>query len=159
MLVSQAMEIVSQRKCVSDLKERHAMMHLKRDALRKRFTRQNKKLTDMKHALQNADNSVRYYNLKEDAGVIRSEVRIMIRKLACQGVSTKRVTEIIKTVGETLGVEVIGSISGHSVARIMLEGLVQAQMQIAQELNRADCELMFLNSIHLSTQANSNLFY
>ncbi|KDN34721.1 hypothetical protein RSAG8_12195, partial [Rhizoctonia solani AG-8 WAC10335] len=52
--------------------------------------------------------------------------------------STEQITKIIKIVGDTLGVEVIGSISAHSIARILLEGLVKAQMQIAQELSQAN---------------------
>ncbi|CUA69936.1 hypothetical protein RSOLAG22IIIB_08779 [Rhizoctonia solani] len=136
-LFKQDREIQSQRKLVSDLKERHTSVYRKRDALRKRFERQKKKLLEIKQPLEHPDDTVRRYNLK-DAGTIRSEVRVMIRQLACQGVSTERVTEIIRVVGEALGVEVIGSISAHSVARIMLEGLVQAQMQIAQELQQAD---------------------
>ncbi|KAJ1309410.1 hypothetical protein OPQ81_006187 [Rhizoctonia solani] len=138
MLARQAMELESQRNLVLNFKEHHAATHRKHDALRKRFTHQSKKFSEAKLALQSIDNSICHYNLKEDAGVIRSEVRVMIRKLACQGVSTKRMTEIIKIVGEALGIEVIGSISRHSIARIMLEGLVQAQMQIAQEINQAE---------------------
>ncbi|KAH7343194.1 hypothetical protein B0J17DRAFT_703144 [Rhizoctonia solani] len=154
-LISQATEIESQQNLFLNLKERHASMLCKRDALRKQFVHQNKQLTNTKQVLGHVDNSICNYNLKEDAGVIRLEVRDMIRKLACQGVSTKRVTEIIRIVGETLGMEIIGLVSAHSVARIMLEGLVQAQMQIAQELNQANCENI-LSLVNLTLQTNSN---
>ncbi|KAH7341729.1 hypothetical protein B0J17DRAFT_626193 [Rhizoctonia solani] len=137
-LISQATEIQVQHNLVSNLKECHIVMHHKHNALHKQFVCQNKKLVDIKQNLEHGNDSICHYRLKEDAGVIQSEVWVMIRKLAVQGVSTKHVTEIMKIVGETLGVEIIGSISAHSVAQIMLEGLVQSQMQIAQELNQAD---------------------
>ncbi|CUA67556.1 Eukaryotic translation initiation factor 3 subunit A [Rhizoctonia solani] len=132
------METDLQRGVVTNLQERRALMRRKQETLRKRFLRQQKKLNDIKKELSHIDTSIRRYNLKEDAGMIRSEVRDMIRKLACQGVSAERITEIVKIVGIALGVEVVGSVSAHSVARIMLEGLVQAQMQIAQELDRSN---------------------
>ncbi|KAJ1300457.1 hypothetical protein OPQ81_005272 [Rhizoctonia solani] len=77
------------------------------------------------------------YLLKDSAGVIKPETRDMIRKLACEGVSTERASEVINIVAEGLGIDVIGTVSARSVARIMFEGLIAARMQLAHELEHA----------------------
>ncbi|KAF8594292.1 hypothetical protein BDV93DRAFT_459295 [Ceratobasidium sp. AG-I] len=78
------------------------------------------------------------YHLKDRTGAIRPEVRDMLRKLACEGVSTERASDIISIIASGSGVEIVGSVSARTVSRVMLEGLVQARMQVAHELNLAN---------------------
>lgn len=66
----------------------------------------------------------------------------MLRKLACEGVANERAVNIVHIVAECLGVKIIGSVSARSIPRIMLEGLVQARMQVAYELNLANCKFI-----------------
>jgi hypothetical protein len=89
---------------------------------------------------------VQNYPLKDQVGAIRPETRDVIKKLACQGVSTERISEVIKIVADGLGIQVVGSVSARSVARIMLEGLVEARMQVAHELAETSCKSFFLKS-------------
>ncbi|KAJ1309800.1 hypothetical protein OPQ81_006565 [Rhizoctonia solani] len=88
-------------------------------------------------SVENTSNQPQF-RLKGQGGVIRPEIRDMLRKLACQGVSTERASRIIDIVADGLGVKVLDKISARSVGRIMLEGLVQACMQLAQELLEAN---------------------
>ncbi|KAF8598347.1 hypothetical protein BDV93DRAFT_512561 [Ceratobasidium sp. AG-I] len=118
-LVTTSLELESQLGRVKALEARQEMTDRRRDAM----PRGSSVLLPANIAPE--------YHLKGSAGVIRPEIRDMMRKLACQGVSTEQMSEVINIVAEGLGMRVVGSVS----ARIMLEGLVQARIQVAQELN------------------------
>lgn len=63
----------------------------------------------------------------------------MLRELACEGVGTERMQAVMETVSKALGVAVAGSFSPRSVSRIILEGLIEAKMQVAYEISQVDC--------------------
>lgn len=148
-LVIASLELESQSTRIRALEARQKTTDRRRDAMRKKIERAkaSKGENERKNGLLPAER-VHEYHLKGPAGVIRPEARDMIRKLACHGVSTERMSEVISIVAEGLGMRVIGSVSARSVARFMLEGLVQARIQVAQELSETNCR--WLCSINIS---------
>ncbi|KAG8682656.1 hypothetical protein FRC11_014589, partial [Ceratobasidium sp. 423] len=123
-------EIEMQEKRALALKYHWMSVSCTRDALRKKIKRiQSPKPTG-------ANTWVQEYYLK-DSGIIQPVVRDMLRKLACKGIVTERINNGTNIVAESLGVGIIGTISTRSVGRVMYEGLVQATMQIAHELQQA----------------------
>jgi hypothetical protein len=73
------------------------------------------------------------WNMK-DSTIITDECRQLVRDL----VSLNIVSEVIRIVAETLQVQVEGSIAVRSVGRIVLEGLVASNAQIAEEIMEGD---------------------
>lgn len=135
------MELQEQTKKVETLEERQkSIMYRSCNALRKKVARANARKAK---ALEDASASVqspRRYTLKDRTGTIRSEIRVMFRKLAGEGVAAGRAESVIKSVADGLGIEVEGSFSPQIVGRIMYEGLMEAQTRIAHELKKAKCE-------------------
>ncbi|KAH7313995.1 hypothetical protein B0J17DRAFT_584920 [Rhizoctonia solani] len=83
-------------------------------------------------------NSTSEFQLKNDCGVICPQVRVLIRRLASEGVATERIYAVIIAVANGMGAVVIGSISPRSVGRIVLEGLIEAWIQLAYTFNQVD---------------------
>ncbi|CUA67986.1 Myosin-10 [Rhizoctonia solani] len=106
------------------------------DTMRKRIERLRFKLAEERQQLVECQSQE--FELKNQLGIVRPEVRDMLRKLACEGVANERAIDIVHIVAECLGVTIIGSVSARSIPRIMLEGLVQARMQVAHELSLAN---------------------
>ncbi|KAF8597131.1 hypothetical protein BDV93DRAFT_513596 [Ceratobasidium sp. AG-I] len=138
-LVVTSLELESQLDRVRALEARQKTADCRRDAMRKKIARAKASKEEYKHKNElPSTEMVHEYHLKGPARVISPETRDMIRKLACQGVSTERISEVINIVAEGLGTRVVGSVSARSTAQIMLEGLVQARMQVAPELGRTN---------------------
>ncbi|KAF8601835.1 hypothetical protein BDV93DRAFT_445204 [Ceratobasidium sp. AG-I] len=76
------------------------------------------------------------FDLKNHSGLVCPQIRITIRELACQGVANERIFPVILAVARGLGVPIIGSFSARTVSRVMAEALIQARMQIGDELNK-----------------------
>lgn len=76
--------------------------------------------------------------LKNSAGTIRTEVRGLVQQLTADGVSTEHMQSVIKHTLDTFGFSLADSISARSVSRIVLEGLLQSEIQIAHELSQTD---------------------
>ncbi|KDN38969.1 hypothetical protein RSAG8_09126, partial [Rhizoctonia solani AG-8 WAC10335] len=136
-LVRASVNLENRDNLILSLRKRNGELLRDRDSMRKKIQRMNTRNSQQQLNLLAAKNEVPQFYLKHK-GIIRPEVRDMIRKLACQGVSTHHVAEVIDIVAEGLGVVVVGSISARSVARIMLEGLIQARIQLAYELSQAN---------------------
>ncbi|KAG8705918.1 hypothetical protein FRC09_002694 [Ceratobasidium sp. 395] len=131
-------ELEIQYSTISGLKNRQIELNRSRDTMRKKIQRLISRNATVKTAANTQEMDLQTYQLKNKSGVIQPEVRDMIRKLVCKGVSTEQILDIINIVAEALGISISGSVSARSVARVMLEGLVQARMQIGHELSQAD---------------------
>ncbi|EUC58491.1 hypothetical protein RSOL_260260 [Rhizoctonia solani AG-3 Rhs1AP] len=136
-LVRASVDLENRDNLISSLRKRNGELLRDRDSMRKKIQRMKTRNSQQPPNLLAAKDETPQFYLKHK-GIIRPEVRDMIRKLACQGVSTHHVTNVIDIVAEGLGVVVVGSISARSVARIMLEGLIQARIQLAYELSQAN---------------------
>ncbi|CAE6466943.1 unnamed protein product [Rhizoctonia solani] len=136
-LVKLSTELSTLLKKSQALENQRISMHRSHDALHKRLGRAMLKITQYEEHFSHEAVKTDQYHLKNSMGVIKPEVRDMLRKLACEGVSTERASDVINIVAEGLGVDIEGTVSAHSVARIMFEGLVTARMQIAHELMQA----------------------
>ncbi|KEP45955.1 hypothetical protein V565_228100 [Rhizoctonia solani 123E] len=121
------------------LQARHGYMHRSRDTSQRRADRARLQIeaTHFDYSQLDVHNSPNEYSLKSSSGIIHPEVRNMLRRLTCQGVSTEHASEIINIVAEGLGINIMGSVSARSVARIMLEGLIQARMQVGYDLGQS----------------------
>lgn len=136
-LAETKVQLYTLQKRLQRLKLRNSVLSRSHDALRKRRTRE-----PTPHKLPGAptSNLVQHLNLKDSAGVILPEVRDLVRELTVDGVSTKHVSAVISHVLGTFGISLDDSISARSVSRIVLEGLLQSEIQIAHEINEVECE-------------------
>lgn len=116
-LVITSLELETQLGRFETLEIRQRAMNCSRDAMRKKIERANvRKGQHNCRAGSSLGDEVHEYHLKGPAGVIHPETRDMIRKLACQGVSTERISEVINIVAEGMGTRIIGSVSARSIA-------------------------------------------
>ncbi|KAG2133325.1 hypothetical protein DEU56DRAFT_739092 [Suillus clintonianus] len=77
------------------------------------------------------------FALKEK-GIFTDTSRAMVRNMvATLDVPIRSVNATINAVAEALGVEITGSVSGHSIRRIVAEGGVAAEAQLVDEMNIA----------------------
>jgi hypothetical protein len=67
-------------------------------------------------------------------GVMKNKVRDLFRQLAGIGVATQRVDLVVHNITAAFGLTVTNNISTCSVSRLVLEGLIQAKIQIAFEI-------------------------
>jgi len=63
-----------------------------------------------------------------------NHVRDLVLHLISEGVSTEHVDAVMAMICRTLGVEMVGHLSPHSVGRIMVEGGVIGDLHIAEKL-------------------------
>lgn len=78
--------------------------------------------------------------LKDKSGSIRLGIRDLLQQLANESVSTERISTIIGYVLHAFGFTLADSVSARTVSRIVLEGLIQAKVQIGFEVNHTSCE-------------------
>ncbi|KAG8738406.1 hypothetical protein FRC12_016768 [Ceratobasidium sp. 428] len=110
----------------------------KQDTMRKRISRFSKRQDhQLEDTLQNQPEPT-VFNIKNSTGTIHPEVRVMLRKLAGENVATERMGAIVDAIATALGITVVGTFSARSVSRIILEGLVEAQLQITSEIDHAE---------------------
>jgi hypothetical protein len=62
----------------------------------------------------------------------------MARTLVAAGCAQEHVGHVIQTVCKNAGIDVVGSMSRHTVSRAILGGLVAAQVQLGHELTQAE---------------------
>ncbi|KIJ30576.1 hypothetical protein M422DRAFT_267823 [Sphaerobolus stellatus SS14] len=74
----------------------------------------------------------------KEKGVVKDGIRDMTLKLDHLGVTTEKIGSVINCVAEGAGLQVDGSISGRTVRRVIKEGGVAAQLQIAEVMKEAD---------------------
>jgi hypothetical protein len=116
------------------VRARKAVLDSKQDAMRKRIWRQP---GIRERAVNKAVGTVaaaRAQVTMKEKGVIKNEVRDLIRQLAGIGVATQRIDSVIHDVTAAFGLTVTDNVSARSVSRLVLEGLIQAKMQIAFEI-------------------------
>ncbi|KAG8709460.1 hypothetical protein FRC09_000664 [Ceratobasidium sp. 395] len=136
-LVRISLKIDKQNHVTTNLEAHAKETYQAKEALRKKVWRRDcKDSTGAKSMDSESDKHT--YSLKDKKGVIRPEIRDMLRQLACKGVTTEHISGIINIIANGLGIQVVGLVSARSVAQIMLEGLIQARMQVAHELDKAD---------------------
>ncbi|KAG8724746.1 hypothetical protein FRC09_014811 [Ceratobasidium sp. 395] len=135
--VRMSLEMNKQSNTLASVEARSKEIYLAKEALRKKVERRDRKEDLVANTLVSG-RCAHAYSLKDNGGAIRPEVRNILRELACKGVGTEHALDIIGIIAEGLGITVTGSVSARSIARIMLEGLVQARMQIASELDQAN---------------------
>jgi hypothetical protein len=131
-------EVENLKMKIQTLQNRKKVLKRSHDAMRKKIERHRvQQNVQLAHTSQSPSNQ---FKLKYDNGVIRPEVRDMLRQLAGEGVATERILSVIRAVTGSLGITIIDSISARSVSRTVLEGLIQAKMQIAFEINESECK-------------------
>ncbi|KDN34700.1 hypothetical protein RSAG8_12222, partial [Rhizoctonia solani AG-8 WAC10335] len=112
----------------------HSHEALRKRRARGKVTTPSSKFTQMSNSLL-----IHRLRLKSPSGAILPEVRDLLRQLSSDGVSTERALSVISHVVSAFGFTLEDSISARSVSRANLEGLLQSQMQIAFEINQAEC--------------------
>lgn len=81
------------------------------------------------------------YRLKEK-GVFKEVSREMFRDLVSEcGVPVCNVNGVIDTVASGLGIEVQDSVDDRTVRRVMHEGLIASEIQLASGVHGSECEL------------------
>lgn len=73
-------------------------------------------------------------------GVYKENTRSLIRILVKAGCSQEHVGKVIKAVLKTAGMAVDGDISRPTVARVIREGLIAAEVQLGYEMKQAGSE-------------------
>ncbi|QRV88435.1 hypothetical protein RhiJN_16453 [Ceratobasidium sp. AG-Ba] len=137
-LVAAHAELEAKSRTMTSLKDRQTELNRSREAMHKKIQRMVLRNATAKASLSASKSIVHMYQLKSKSGIIEPQVWDMIRRLVCKGVSTEHIADVIGIVAEALGIPISGSVSARSVSRVMLEGLVQAQIQIGHELRQAD---------------------
>ncbi|KAG9127623.1 hypothetical protein FRC07_011506 [Ceratobasidium sp. 392] len=136
LLSEKCTKIDKQQKLIQQLKSRNRTLERSHDALHKRTARApSQTARKLARSALEASASDNQQTLKDTRGIIKPEVRNLLRKLASQQVATERMVEVICCVAKSFGVSVGDSVSTRSISRIVLEGLIQAQMQIAFEIS------------------------
>ncbi|KAJ1306058.1 hypothetical protein OPQ81_010771 [Rhizoctonia solani] len=108
-LVALSTELAVQIKNCEALKRQKLALYHSQDAMHKRLGCTISRITSYKDQSNDKTALADPYLLKDSAGVIKPETRDMIQKLACEGVSTERASEVINIVAEGLGIDVIGT--------------------------------------------------
>ena len=70
-------------------------------------------------------------------GIVQEECREMIRDLQTLNVPVEKLNEVVHIVGKGFGLKVMDNVSARTIGRVMREGGVAAEMQIAHEIEQA----------------------
>ncbi|KAF8594924.1 hypothetical protein BDV93DRAFT_564910 [Ceratobasidium sp. AG-I] len=128
---------------IQALRERTRTLRLNRDAARKKLSRISERHTGtIAHTPTNTYGQPipQEMRLKDQHGAIRPIIRDLVRKLIADNhVGTEHISSVITNVTAAFNVVITDTISARSVSRIVLEGLIQAKIQLAYEMNRAEC--------------------
>ena len=113
-----------------------------KDKLRKRVERaKTSRSMAVCKAVRNLQlNAAKTYIIKEK-GVITPRTCTLIRSLMHCGVPMGNIYNAIERVLQTAGIRVVGRFDRHSVRRIVGEGAVHAEVQIAHELECSSSKL------------------
>ncbi|KDN39968.1 hypothetical protein RSAG8_08417, partial [Rhizoctonia solani AG-8 WAC10335] len=131
----------SAQKKLEHLQAQNGQLEQSRNVLKKQLTRARVKLEFLDSNLesQTVASSSHHLSLKNPAGTIRPEVRNLLRQLVGDGVATEKIMDVIYHVVKTFNLTLMDSVSARSVSRAVLEGLIQSQIQIAVEIDGAEC--------------------
>lgn len=125
------------------LRKRTHALELSKDAARKKICRISERHTRALSdtlADSKAEPVAQEMKLKDKQGSIRPVIRDLVRKLIAENhVGTEHISSIITNVTAAFNIIIVDTISARSVSRIVLEGLIQAKIQLAYEMNRAEC--------------------
>ena len=142
--IKQALTAVEEK--LTGALESNTHLRKDKDALRKRLDRSN--------GSHEADIlKSKTHRLKEKGGIISESSREMLRELGQCSVPVGRVNDVIQAVSRGLGVEVKDSVDKHSVARIIREGGVAAEMQAPYEIHLAQS----MSWVFLTERVNNTL--
>ncbi|KAG2742424.1 hypothetical protein P692DRAFT_201809737, partial [Suillus brevipes Sb2] len=120
--------------CVNRLKVRNETLTKRNHALTMRAAKHHVIEKTRIHSTEATTNS---FALKEK-GIFTDTSRAMVRNMvATLDVPIWSVNATINAVAEALSVEITGSVSGHSIRRIVAEGGVAAEAQLVDEMNIA----------------------
>ncbi|KAJ7093409.1 hypothetical protein B0H15DRAFT_905275 [Mycena belliarum] len=106
--------------------QRNAELIRKKNALSRRVSRLPERINTAATKLNKQDVKQR--------GVISQAIRVCVQDLVAANVPVDNVSAIISAVAEALNVDLAGSLSARSVARIVKEGGVASQLQLASEI-------------------------
>lgn len=80
--------------------------------------------------------SLKTISLKKK-GIFTEECRKLIRRLDGAGLSQRSIGKVVQAVGDSLGITINGSISARSVSRVVLEGGIASEIQLGEEMLKA----------------------
>jgi len=78
------------------------------------------------------------FQVKGEQGIVTNDARALARDLVRLGVPASNVNTVIRTVAQPMGITVEGNISDRTVRRVVLEGGIAAQVQVVDEVHRAE---------------------
>lgn len=147
-ITSQDIEIGLLKQDLLVHKRNHRLLQKKYNNL-KNSSRALHAVSKAKHAAAKKSNA---FSLRRK-GVIRREVRQMARILVKAGCGQNHVSRVIQELGNRMGVNVIGRVSRRSVGRMLLEGGVSSELQLAYELKHATSEPHHSSKIEILTMS------
>ena len=145
---------------ITHLKQQLLVSKRKMRSIQKRYDRKKKDSRSL-HAIAKAKHAEavksRSFHLRRK-GVIRREVREMTRILVKAGCGQEHVARIIRQLGASMGITVVGSMSRRSVGRTILEGGVMAELQLGYELKHASSKPFYSYPIYKTAWSFSTGF-
>lgn len=137
---------------LTKLQERLATLRKEKDALRKRVSRGvNGRSKAVAKAVERAKLTSAMVFFVKNKGIVTTETRRLIRKLVQLSVPFANIQQVITRVLKTAGVQVVGSIDRRTVRRVVREGKVYAELQMAHELKEAPREsLCYRDHVHVT---------
>jgi hypothetical protein len=78
------------------------------------------------------------FQVKGEQGIVTNDARALARDLVGLGVPASNVNTVIRTVAQPMGITVEGNISDRTVCCVVLEGGIAAQVQVVDEVHRAE---------------------
>jgi chromosome segregation ATPase len=127
------------------LKDGKKVLQRSRDAMRKKYERATARRGE--HTISQSPQASKF-SIKDHVGTICPRARTLLRQLASQGVATQRMGTVIEAVSNAMGTAIEGSFSPRSASRIILEGLIEAKMQVACEIGQVERESFRLCDLH-----------
>ncbi|THH17058.1 hypothetical protein EUX98_g9199 [Antrodiella citrinella] len=136
-------EVESTKKDLEIARERNEVLAKKGNTLRMRVARapsQQTRAIDVavEEAVAEVKDQMPAIVLKGKGGIIPENSRAMIRDMVAAGVPATAVNGTIHVIAKHQGLNVVGSVSPRSVSRNVLEGGVASEIQVAEELNKAE---------------------
>lgn len=132
-------QLVDTLQCVSHLKSHNETLTKRNCALTMRVARAcaAKHQAIKKTHIHSTDATTNSFALKEK-GIFTDASHAMVRNMvAILDVPIRSINATIGAVAEALGVEITGSVSGHSIRQIVAEGGVAAEAQLVDKMNIA----------------------
>ena len=84
------------------------------------------------------EESARTFQVKGEQGIVTNDAHALAHNLVGLGVLGSNVNTVICTVAQPMGITVEGNISDRTVRHVVLEGGIAAQVQVVDEVHRAE---------------------